>query len=73
MTLAPGSRAMPRRSPAESALRTSVPQDLGTGFGRPVEPELRDSSAQVWPYLRLARKDARLRILLEGWSDARRG
>ena len=27
---------------------------------------LRDSSAQVWPYLRLARKDARLRILLEG-------
>ncbi len=27
---------------------------------------LRDSSAQVWPYLRLALKDARLRILLEG-------
>jgi len=27
---------------------------------------LRDSSAQVWPYLRLARKDARLRTLLEG-------
>ena len=27
---------------------------------------LRDSSAQVWPYLRLARKDARLRMLLEG-------
>jgi uncharacterized protein len=27
---------------------------------------LRDSSAQVWPYLRLARKDARLRALLEG-------
>jgi uncharacterized protein len=27
---------------------------------------LRDSSAQMWPYLRLARKDARLRILLEG-------
>ena len=27
---------------------------------------LRDSSAQVWPYLRLARKDARLRVLLEG-------
>jgi hypothetical protein len=27
---------------------------------------LRDSSAQVWPYLGLARKDARLRMLLEG-------
>lgn len=27
---------------------------------------LRDSSAQVWPYLRLAGKDARLRALLEG-------
>lgn len=27
---------------------------------------LRDSSAQVWPYLRLARNDARLRALLEG-------
>ena len=27
---------------------------------------LRDSSAQMWPYLRLALKDARLRILLEG-------
>ena len=27
---------------------------------------LRDSSAQVWPYLRLAHKDARLRTLLEG-------
>jgi uncharacterized protein len=27
---------------------------------------LRDSSAQVWPYLEFARKDARLRVLLEG-------
>ena len=27
---------------------------------------LRDSSAQVWPYLRMARNDARLRTLLEG-------
>ena len=27
---------------------------------------LRDSSAQVWPYLRLARKDERLRALIEG-------
>ena len=27
---------------------------------------LRDSSAQVWPYLRFARQDARLRVLLEG-------
>jgi uncharacterized protein len=27
---------------------------------------LRDSSAQVWPYLRFAMKDARLRALLEG-------
>jgi len=27
---------------------------------------LRDSSAQVWPYLRFARKDERLRALLEG-------
>jgi meiotically up-regulated gene 157 (Mug157) protein len=27
---------------------------------------LRDSSAQVWPYLRFARQDAKLRVLLEG-------
>lgn len=27
---------------------------------------LRDSSAQVWPYLRFSRLDARLRVLLEG-------
>ena len=27
---------------------------------------LRDSSAQVWPYLRFARQDAQLRLLLEG-------
>jgi hypothetical protein len=40
MMVAPRSPAMPSRSPAARALRTSVPQVFSTGFGWPVEPEV---------------------------------